>query len=721
MSPKCVPVPGKPAPRQAKRRAAAFTALALLFPSLSSPAARTLQPSPDEMALAGRFVAARFPAASATGVRLAEPGTPPAEPAEPLFTPAPPFSFTYGGKASSDLLSAWTIERASRKLDEHRTSHTVTYSEPAGGLSVRCETVAYDDFPVVEWTLFFRNRGSTNSPMLEDIQSLDLEWQRGAEGEFLLHHNTGAPADGSDYSPLETVLGKRSSLRLGGAAGRSTGSNLSYFNLERSKDEGLIVVVGWPGQWSAEFARDADRGLRLRAGQELTHFRLLPGEEVRTPLSVIQFWKGDDWIRAQCLWRRWMIAHNLPRPGGQPPAPMLLAYLGGAYEEMYRATEEAHFLWFNRYLEERIPLDYWWMDAGWYPCDPVGWPKVGTWEVDKRRFPRGLRAISDLVHSKGMKTLLWFEPERVAEGSWLADNKPEWVLGGRKGGLFDLGKPEVLAWITERVDKILVEEGIDLYRQDFNMEPLPHWRRADAEDRQGITEIQHVTNLLAFWDELRRRHPGMLLDACASGGRRNDLEMMRRAVPLWRSDKTMEPLGQQSMTSGLSLWLPFFGTGTVAWGDAAYFITGKSPVESYGFWSSACPSLNLLFDVRERGLDYDKIRLLTSQWRTVMPCYAGDFYPLIKATRDNSVWIAWQFDRPEQGDGIVQVFRRAGSAYESARLRLRGLEPGARYRFTRLDQDGQVEHPGAELLNSGLLVAMPERPQAAVIRYARLP
>lgn len=715
--------------RSGNHLAAAGALLAVLLVTLPSWAARTLAPSADEMELARRFVAARFTEppgpASAPAPPKAGAEQPPGAPApvtpDPLFASEPPFSFTCGGKASADLLRSWTVERTARSLDDHRTALTLTWSDPAGGLSVRGEAVAYDDFPVVEWTLFFRNRGATDSPLLENIRSLDVRWQRGAAGEFLLHHNVGSPADGSDYSPLETMLGKKASLRLGGANGRSTGASLSYFNLERAKDEGLIVVVGWPGQWSADFERDADRGLRLRAGQELTHFKLRPGEEVRTPLSVLLFWKGGDWIRAQCLWRRWMIAHNLPRPGGQPPPPMLLAYLGGAYEEMYRSNEEAHFFWFDRYLEERIPLDYWWMDAGWYPCDPVGWPKVGTWEVDKRRFPRGLRSITDRVHSKGMKTLLWFEPERVAEGSWLAENKPDWVHGGRKGGLLDLGQPEVRDWIIERVDKVLNEEGIDLYRQDFNMEPLPHWRRADAEDRQGISEIRHVTHLLAFWDELRRRHPAMLIDECASGGRRNDLEMMRRAVPLWRSDKTMEPNGQQSMTYGISLWLPFFGTGTVAWGDAAYFITGKSPVESYGFWSSACPSLNLLFDVRERGLDYDKIRRLTAEWRLVMPCYYGDFYPLTSPGRQSDVWLAWQFDRPEQDDGVVQVFRRAGSPYESARLRLRGLDPGGRYEFTRFEKDGTAEFAGETLLGPGLPVTLPERPAAAVLRYRRLP
>jgi di/tricarboxylate transporter len=76
---------------------------------------------------------------------------------------------------------------------------------------------------------------------------------------------------------------------------------------------GLTLAIGWPGQWSASFTRDNANGLRVRAGQELTHFKLHAGEEVRTPLIVMQFWKGDR-IRSQNLWRQWMLKHNLPNP-----------------------------------------------------------------------------------------------------------------------------------------------------------------------------------------------------------------------------------------------------------------------------------------------------------------------------------------------------------------------------------------------------------------------
>ena len=105
--------------------------------------------------------------------------------------------------------------------------------------------------------------------------------------------------------------------RITAAGGRPTNSDLPYFNVQWL-GQGVIAVVGWPGQWAAEFVRDANQGLQVRAGQELTHFRLHPGEEVRTPLIVLQFWKGDR-IRSQNVWRRWMVAHNLPRPGGQLP------------------------------------------------------------------------------------------------------------------------------------------------------------------------------------------------------------------------------------------------------------------------------------------------------------------------------------------------------------------------------------------------------------------
>ena len=202
------------------------------------------------------------------------------------------------------------------KLDKARTERTVVYTDPQTGLVIRCVAIEYHDFPTVEWTLHFKNPGQKATPILENIQALDMRFARGHYGEFLLHHAVGSPCAVNDYQPLASELLPKTEKRISAAGGRPTNSDMSYFNLEVPTGSGVIVAVGWPGQWSSSWTRDEDVGLRIRAGQELTHLKLLPGEEIRTPLMVLQFWT-QDWIRAQNVWRRWMLAHNVPKPDGK--------------------------------------------------------------------------------------------------------------------------------------------------------------------------------------------------------------------------------------------------------------------------------------------------------------------------------------------------------------------------------------------------------------------
>ena len=73
--------------------------------------------------------------------------------------------------------------------------------------------------------------------------------------------------------------------------------------------------------------------------------------------------------------------------------------------------------------------------------------------------------------------------------------------------------------------------------------------------------------------------------------------------------------------------------------------------------------------------------------------------------RDN--WIAWQFNTPERGEGVVQAFRRAESPYESIRVKLHDLDPEAIYTLTNLDATGTTEVAGRELMEKGLLIPDP--------------
>ena len=616
----------------------------------------------------------------------------------------PPFSFNYGSISSVDLLKSWKTERRTKKLDGRRVEYMVTYTDATTGLAVRCMAIEYLDFPTVEWTVYFTNTANADTPILSDIRALDMRLQRSETGEFILHHGVGSPCTPYDYRPLQTPLGPNVSKRITTSGGRSSNSDLPYFNLEWAT-EGVIVAIGWPGQWAADFTRDEGNGLRIRAGQELTHFKLLPGEEVRTPLIVLQFWQGDR-IRSQNIWRRWMLVHNLPKPHGKPVVPQMAACSSHQFGEMINADEENQKFFVDRYLEEGLKLDYWWMDAGWY-VNETGWPNTGTWEVDTKRFPRGLRAITDHAHSKGVKSIVWFEPERVTPGTWLYEKHPEWLLGSDgEQKLLNLGNRDARAWLVEHVDKLINDQGIDLYRNDFNIDPLSYWRGNDAEDRQGITEIAYVTGFLAYWDELRRRHPNMLIDTCASGGRRNDVETLRRSVPLLRSDYLLEPTSQQCHTYGIAFWIPFYGT-------------GMNQFDDYSLRSVMCPHITGCWDMRKKDSDYGALRRLVGEWRKIAGYYLGDYYPLTSYSLENDMWMAWQFDRPDLGEGMVQAFRRPESVYESARFKLNGLEPGAGYKMTNLDGGASRAVSGRELMETGLPVTLESRPDSAVIVYKK--
>lgn len=620
---------------------------------------------------------------------------------------APFFSFNYDGQPSSEALKSWELTRTKRAIDVERVEHTLCYRDPKTGLVVRCVGVEYLDFPTVEWTVTFENTSDKETPILSDIQAIDIteEAQRGAT-EPMLHHHVGSPHQKNDYEPLETPLVKGSEKQIATCGGRGTYSNWPYFNVEQSTAEGMIVVVGWPGQWAASFQRDEADHLRIRAGQENTHFKLLPGETFRTPLMVVQFWSGDR-LHSQNVWRDWMRAHNVPRPHGKLPPVQLAACSSHQFAEMCNANTESQIFFVDRYLEEGLKLDYWWMDAGWYPCDAVGWPKTGTWEVDTRRFPKGLREVSDHAHAKGVNIIVWFEPERCMADTWLTKTHPEWIIGGKDGGLLNLGNPEAWHWLVEHIDGLLVSQGIDLYRQDFNIDPLDFWRRLDAPDRQGITENKYVVGYLAYWDELRRRHPDMLIDSCASGGKRNDLETLRRAVPLLRSDYIMEPVGNQGHTYGMASWVPYFGT-------------GGSAIDAYATRSVMCPAYNACIDMRKKDLNYAEARRLFASWRQFAQYMLdGDYYPLTKYSLDDDTWMAWQFDCPDKGEGVVQAFRHANSPYEAIRVRLHGLSPDAVYTLTNVDKDGTLEKTGRELVEQGLLLTAEKQPEALVILYAK--
>ena len=631
-----------------------------------------------------------------------------------------------------------------RRVTEAGDTRTAVYDFP-GGLRLT-NTLTRHAFGAVEWVNRLENTGTAPTGVLSELWDCDVSLPMPHEGPYArtaylpdaAHATRICAPKGSTWSADEFYCDvdafehsdKRAyhlypggpPKRFATSGGRSSEARAPFFRVSKD-DTGYVLAVGWTGQWNFEISRETD-AVRVRSGIEGLRFRLLPGEAFRTSSVVILPFRGDA-NAAQNLWRRLVKSDFslIGRPGRPAEGPLCTGTWGG--------TPSAEIL--NRIdlmRQNGLPFEYLWIDAGWYgDTQPSGdefigdWAHhTGDWRVSPHTHPNGLTDVSEAVHRAGMKFLLWFEPERVRVEAPILREHPEYFLeSGREGDknrLLWLGDPAAWDYCYKTVSGLIRRLGVDCYRQDFNFAPLPYWRLGEAEDRQGVREILHVNGLYRFWDALLAEFPHLIIDNCASGGRRIDVETLRRSVPLWRSDyqcpANYPPEGSQCHMMSFNAWMPYSGT-----------TAGRDPTDLYRVRSGygACMTTNFFYcmdqepEFRAAGRNEAVARVL-EEYKRVRPYFTGDFYPLTELSDRTDVWCAVQFDRPEENDGVLLVFRRERAPYRTADLRLHVARPDAAYRFTDAD-GGEWTADGKDLAEKGLPLTV-EKTRTAKIYFYRV-
>ena len=584
-----------------------------------------------------------------------------------------PFSFLYGGKPSSQFLASWKKSQVAAPPAPGRERHAITYADPATGLEVACEAVLFGDFPAVEWVLRFSNRGTADTPILEEIRPLDLGIVVPASGSdaqppgVVLHHSQGSTCQATDFLPMEEPVAANADINLAPNGGRSSDGALPFFNLQWPQG-GIVGAIGWSGQWAMRLRREMPGKLRLQAGQQTVHLKLHPGESIRTPRILLLLWQGADPLRGHNLFRRLLMAQYLPKRNGELAVAPTTWNSWFSFNQGNGVDEANQLDWIPKTAQ--TGMECYWLDAGWFEG---GWPNgAGSWAPGAKQFPRGLRPLADAAHREGMKFVLWLEPERVNPNSRLAQEHPEWVLHAGPGdGLLNLGDPAARQWLTDYLSKSFHDWGVDVFRNDFNIDPLRFWHAADAPDRQGMAEIRYLEGFYQFWDALVQRQPELTIDNCASGGRRIDLETISRSYPLWRSDtpcigSKAWPVWDQVQVAGLSLYVPQH-TG------------GVWEVDPYVFRSAATMGASLCPDLRAKDYPLEATRLALGEIKELRPLYFGDYYPLFEINTSEQVWCGWQFDRPDLARGFAMLLRRPRCPYTSAEVELRGIDPQSQY------------------------------------------
>jgi len=178
------------------------------------------------------------------------------------------------------------------------------------------------------------------------------------------------------------------------------------------------------------------------------------------------------------------------------------------------------------------------LDDGWFHSRRDDRAGLGDWVIDPAVWPHGLAPIIKYINDKGIEFGLWFEGEMVNPDSDLYRAHPEWILHEadripplwRHQLVLDLGHEGAFNHVLEQISAVLAAHNIAYIKWDHNRVLVDAGHLGSA----GVhRQTQAIYQLFA---ELKKRHPGLEIESCASGGARVDLGVIDLVDRFWTSD-----------------------------------------------------------------------------------------------------------------------------------------------------------------------------------------
>lgn len=638
------------------------------------------------------------------------------------------FSFKYDGKTiGPEFPSEWR-----QRIDsDAKSGVTRTVLTHGSGLVVTREMRVFSQYDAIEYKLRFKNTASKALPPLSALQPLNVAFAESIPDGGCVVSSGGGMAD--SFLPPRTFAIRKHCLQptvpgpgkveLTTEGGRSSNRDLPFLFIQNDVlKEGLFVAFGWSGQWGILIQGQAGT-LNVRGRIPDVNIALEPGEEIQGPTILVGLYRGALADGSNRL-RRLIREQYTPKLAGAAILPMT------TYDTYYGLGDQFDEAMLKKVADgaAAIGQEYFLLDAGWFQGE--NWfTSVGNWEkVARSRLPNGLKPVADHVRSKGMQFGLWFEPERVAEGSLLANAHPDWVLWGygnapapwfghepwendlnadpgleaytTKFGVLDYGRPEVQAWVRDMMDRYIRENGVKYIRYDMNLDPLPYWDAIDKPDRRGLTQLKHVEGVYAVIDWIRERHPDVVLEGCSSGGRRIDLETVRRFHTFWISDYTHDPSIIRFHLFGLNHFLPgnYMNVEYSLQPEKNFLLDDLGFQSLFGGAFGTGGHVELWPEAMK-----EKTRLHTATHKKIRRYLMEDYYPLSAQPGDMSSWSGWQFQDPKDQSGFIQTFRTK-TTDEIHRFVIHKLESQARYRFTDAYGEEFFDVKGSTAMTAGVAI-----------------
>jgi len=587
----------------------------------------------------------------------------------------------------------------------------------------------FPQFDLIERWLVIENRGPTPL-LLENVASSCVML---GYGQYDLVHLTGRWGD--EFTPGQVLI--KGSAQVLEARGLRFPHALPWYLIrpsgESAEEHGDVWFgsLAWSGNWFLRFEPSQAGELQILGGINFwdTSWRLAPGARFTTPKLITGFCR-EGLGGASRRMHRYIRRHVLPPAFRDKLRPVLYnSWFVTMFDVNAAQQVEA------AKMAKELGVELFAMDDGWFHGRKDDRGGLGDWWPDKDKFPEGLGPMIRAVNEIGMDFGIWVEPEMVNPNSELYRAHPEWAfhrpgskpLEDRNQLVLNMAREDVKQYTLDWLTKLLTEAPCSFLKWDFNRDVAEiGWPEADP----GLARearIRFVRNVYEIHDEIRRRFPDLMIEACAGGGGRIDLGMLKRVDQVWMADNT-NPADRLFIQYG---WSYLFPTNIMACWTTDQDWRGAKPSLEYRFRAAMHGALGIGNDLRKWGPE--EIKIAKSQialYKLIRPIVQrGDLYRLISPFESNRT--ALEYVAENRSAAVVFMYNTVDAlaprrlALSDTRssprgpnlLKLRGLDSTATY---VLDLDGEGRASGQTLMNRGVPWLPQNDYQAKIIRLQRV-
>ena len=429
------------------------------------------------------------------------------------------FSFFINGKevnAGNTAKMFDYVEYEIIKNENSSTQLTITLKGIAGkasaALLVKVNYEIYDDLPTVRKWIEIQNRSG------KECLITDLQWEN-------INMEIYPPSWIPQVCSFADVYGTYGqNIQKTPYIGRTDDPAILVYN--PLSEDGAIIGNEAPAimKRTAIFPDSTNIGIGMGFMKDDFPFKryLKQNQSFVSPKGFIQIYHGKKWQDA--------FEGDL--------ATFIRKYMG---VKLFMRKQMPHFIYntwnpFGQDINEQLikessdilgqtGCEYFIMDDGWQD-------NYGDWNVDRKKFPNGMKPVCDYIRSKGMIPGLWISLCAVSDKSVILKEHPEWVVRDLHGKMTNLDgdSPEVVTmnlstgwynYINSKINYYADSLGIGYFKIDLasvrsahklnNIEAGDYSKGRAHKDKDESLYMLYEQELKMF-DDLKVKHPELYID-----------------------------------------------------------------------------------------------------------------------------------------------------------------------------------------------------------------